>query len=166
MSASPSPTTPYEKVDAVKLLKNDPKVGPYVKKSLAQPCVAEEYPVEVTYASLTGGKSPDVIVNVMTCADSVGIGAYVFRRQGSGYENVYGNEQPSVSAGVNGSKLEVSQQTYDSDDKVCCPSGEDVLTYRWSDDRFTQQGRPSHTDYSKTTVKEAPGAADGTGPEG
>ncbi|MFJ9415437.1 hypothetical protein ACIRPT_14880 [Streptomyces sp. NPDC101227] len=166
-SPVPSPAGRYKKVDAVELLKHDPKVGTDVKKSLAKPCAADEYPVEVTYASLTGNKAPDVIINVMTCADSVGLGAYVFRKQSDGgYDNVYRNEQPSVSAGVNKGGLEVSVQTYDADDQVCCPSGEDVLTYRWSDDRFTPYGEKSHTDYSKTTVDDAPVPVDGTGSEG
>ncbi|MFG2139153.1 hypothetical protein [Streptomyces sp. NPDC048650] len=169
MSASPSPTSTggHKKVDAVELLKHDPKVGPDVKKSLAKPCAADEYPVEVTYASLTGAKSRDVVVNVMTCADSVGLGAYVFRKRGSGgYENVYANEQPTVYAAVDKRDLQVSVQTYDADDQVCCPSGEDVLTYRWSHDGFTRYGKKSHTDYSRTTVNDAPASADGTGPEG
>ncbi|MCL7496591.1 MULTISPECIES: hypothetical protein [Streptomyces] len=165
---SPAATARYKKVDAVKLLKDAPKVGPDVKRSLAKPCAADEYPVEVTYASLTGAKAPDVIVNVMTCADSVGIGAYVFRRhEGApdGYDTVYVNEQPSVYAGVNKGDLEVSKQTYATGDKVCCPSGEDVMSYRWADGRFKEHGRPYHTDYSKTTADGSP-PDDGTGTEG
>jgi hypothetical protein len=163
VSASPGPTssTGYHKVDAVALVKHDPKVGQDVKKSLAEPCAADEYPVEVTYASLTGGKSPDVIVNVMTCADSVGIGSYVYRKRAGaasgdndGYSNVFANEEPSVTAGVNKGELEISQQTYAPGDKVCCPSGEDVATYRWADDRFTEYAS-YHTDYSTTTGERA-----------
>lgn len=169
VSSSPSPasTAAYKKVDAVQLLKDDPKVGPMVKKSLYKPCAADEYPVEVTYASLTGSKSPDVIVNVMTCADSVGIGSYVYRKRSGakgGYDNVYTNEQPSVSAAVNKGELEISKQTYDTGDKVCCPSGEDVLPYRWEGGRFVEHDG-YHTDYSKTTVDGAT-PDDGTGSEG
>ncbi|MEW1656974.1 hypothetical protein [Streptomyces sp. NPDC093707] len=160
MSATPAPapSTHYKKVNAVRLLTGDPKVSADVKRAVAKPCAAHEYPIEVTYASLTGNKSPDVIVNVMTCADSVGLGAYVYReRSGSrgGYDNVYANEQPSVYAGVDKGELEVSKQTYEPGDKVCCPSGEDVMTYRWANDRFAEYDR-YHTDYSKTTVDEAP----------
>ncbi|MEU5214324.1 hypothetical protein [Streptomyces sp. NPDC020742] len=156
VSSSPSPTSTasYKKVDAVRLMKDDPKVSPDVKKSLYKPCAADEYPVEVTYASLTGSTSQDVIVNVMTCADSVGIGSYVYRRHSGardGYDNVYANEQPSVYAAVNKGELEISKQTYAPGDKVCCPSGEDVTTYRWTHGRFTSDDE-YHTDYSKTTV--------------
>ncbi|MFD8547611.1 hypothetical protein [Streptomyces sp. NPDC059649] len=167
----PSPTSSagYKKVDAVQLMRNDPKVGADVKKSLYKPCAADEYPVEVTYAPLTGGSSPDVIVNVMTCADSVGIGSYVYRRDSGakdGYDNVYANEQPSVSAAVNKGELEVSTQTYAAGDQVCCPSGEDVMKYRWVGGRFAQY-RQYHTDYSKTTVDSFPAPEDsGAGSEG
>lgn len=162
-SPSPSASVAYQKVDAVNLMKHDPKVGADVKKSLAKPCAADEYPVEVTYAKLTGGKDPDVVVNVMTCADSVGIGSYVYRRNGGGYDNVFANEQPSVYAGVNKGELEVSKQTYNSDDNLCCASGEDVMTYRWTGSRFVEYAR-YHTDYSKTGGTE-PAPADPTGPE-
>ncbi|MEE4424432.1 hypothetical protein V2J85_34700 [Streptomyces sp. DSM 41528] len=170
-SSAPSPTSSagYKKVDAVRLMRDDPRVGADVKKSLYKPCAADEYPVEVTYASLTGGSSPDVIVNVMTCADSVGIGSYVYRRDSGakdGYDNVYANEQPSVSAAVNKGELEVSKQTYAAGDKVCCPSGEDVTTYHWAGGRFTQSDQ-YHTDYSKTTVDSIPAPGDsGAGSEG
>ncbi|WP_242581600.1 hypothetical protein [Streptomyces sp. MST-110588] len=145
---SPSPSVTYRKVNAVELVRHDPKVGDEVKKSLAKPCAADEYPVEVTYASLTGGTVADVIVNVMTCADSVGIGSYVYRSNGDSYDNVFTNEKPSVSAGVSKGELEVSEQTYDTGDKVCCASGEDVMTYHWKGGRFVEYAR-HHTDYSK-----------------
>ncbi|MFE6742168.1 hypothetical protein [Streptomyces tubercidicus] len=167
--STPSPASPlkHKKVDAVQLLKDDPKVGAFVKKSLAKPCAADEYPVEVTYASLTGSTSPDVIVNVMTCADSVGIGSYVYRKHSGtklGYDNVYTNEQPSVSVAVNKGELEVSRQTYERKDKLCCPSGEDVTPLRWKDGRFIEHDG-YHTDYSKTTV-DGGTSGDGTGSEG
>ncbi len=160
VTSAPAPTsgTHYKKVNAVKLLTADPKVGADVKRAVAKPCAADEYPIEVTYASLTGNKAPDVIVNVMTCADSVGLGAYVYRERAgarNGYDNVYANEQPSVYAGVSKGELEVSKQTYAAADKVCCPSGEDVMTYHWANDHFTEYDR-YHTDYSKTTVGGTP----------
>ncbi|WP_368396381.1 hypothetical protein [Streptomyces sclerotialus] len=146
---SPSSSVGYKKVDARALLRADPKVGAEVKKTLAKPCTADEYPIDVTYAPLTGGKAPDVIVNVMTCADSVGIGSYVYRKDAKGYENVFSDEQPPVYAGVSKGELQVTRQTYDSDDAVCCPTGEDVLTYRWSKDHFREYVH-TYTDYSKT----------------
>ncbi|MEU9121188.1 hypothetical protein AB0C96_15265 [Streptomyces sp. NPDC048506] len=170
MSNSPSPTSTagFKKVDAVQLMRDDPKVGGDVKKSLYKPCAADEYPVQVTYASLTGNTAPDVIVNVMTCADSVGIGSYVYRKRSGardGYDNVYVNEQPSVTAGVNKGELEISKQTYASGDEVGFPSGEDVLTYHWTNDHFTQYDS-YHTDYSKITTDGGPSPTDGAASKG
>ncbi|WP_432001706.1 hypothetical protein [Streptomyces sioyaensis] len=159
---TPASTPRGQKVNAVQLLRGDPKVGAYVKKTLYKPCAADAYPVEVTYASLTGNSSPDIIVNVMTCADSVGIGSYVYRKRSGaqgGYDEVYGNEEPSVYAGINKGELEVSRQTYAARDKVCCPSGEDVISYRWKGGHFIQH-TSSHTDYNKATPD------DGTASEG
>lgn len=171
LSASPSPATTAgsKKVPGVKLLvkqlKDDPTVGAEVKKTLAKPCSGNEYPVDASPARLTGSGSPDVIVNVMTCADSTGIGAYVFRKRDSGdYATVYRNESPLVFAGDNDGELEVTQQTYDADDDVCCPSGEDVREYRWSKDRFTEYKR-FHRSYSKAT-DDSSAPPDGTDPEG
>ncbi|GAU68890.1 hypothetical protein SSP35_09_01340 [Streptomyces sp. NBRC 110611] len=162
---SPAPTAASgaTKADVVQLMRDDPKVGADVKKSLYKPCAADEYAVDVTYASLTGNEAPDVIVNVMTCADSVGIGSYVYRRSSAardGYDNVYANEQPSVHAGISKGELEISTQTYAPSDKVCCPSGENVILYRWAKDHFAEHEQ-YHTDYSKTTV--AGGTPDGDG---
>ncbi|MEU9113316.1 hypothetical protein AB0D04_16425 [Streptomyces sp. NPDC048483] len=172
LTASPAPrsTANHKKVDVVKLLKSSPEVGAEVKKSLAEPCSEDAYPVDWSHASLTGSTSTDIVVNVMACADSVGIGAYVFRERGGaddGYEIVYHNEQPTVSAGADEGELEVSTQTYDADDQVCCPSGEDVLRYRWSGPGhgFTPHGPKHHTDYSETTVDRTK-IDDGTATEG
>ncbi|MGI5470137.1 hypothetical protein [Streptomyces sp. CA-132043] len=148
-SPSPSSSVTYKKVDARALLRKDPKVGAEVKKTLAKPCTADEYPIDVTYAPLTGNKTADVIVNVMTCADSVGIGSYVYRKGAKGYENVFTNEEPPVYAAVSKGELEITKQTYKTDDAVCCPTGEDVMTYHWKNDRFREYAH-YYTDYSKT----------------
>ncbi len=154
---SPSSSVAYKKVDARALLRKDPKVGAGVKKSLAKPCTADEYPIDVTYAPLTGGKAADVIVNVMTCTDSVGIGSYVYRKSSKGYENVFTSEEPPVYAAVSKGELEITKQTYKTDDAVCCPSGEDVMTYHWTKNHFREYVR-YHTDYSKTGDSADPNA--------
>lgn len=151
VAASPPPSAApaYKKVDAVALVKNDSKAGSEVKRTLAKPCSANNYPIDVTYATLTKNSAPDVIVNVMTCADSVPIGAFVYRKNGKAYDNVYANEQQPVYAAVNKGELEVTKQTYDAADQVCCPSGEIVMSYRWADDHFYEYDRYL-TNYSKT----------------
>ncbi|BFO14140.1 hypothetical protein SHKM778_05280 [Streptomyces sp. KM77-8] len=80
-------------MDAVRLVKADPAVSPEVKRAL-QPCVADEYPVDVSYGDLTRGAVDDLVVNVLTCGDMVGVGTYVYREQGGAYVNVFSAEEP------------------------------------------------------------------------
>ncbi|WP_425443561.1 hypothetical protein [Streptomyces monashensis] len=147
-SPSASPSGTYKRVDAVTLVKDDPAVSTTVKSEL-KPCSGEEYPVDVTYGQLTGGSVDDVIVNVLTCADAVGIGSYVYRDEGGTYKNVFKTEESPVYAEVDQGLLTVTKQVYKKGDPISSPSGEDVITYDWTGGRFA--GRPPvHTDYGKT----------------
>lgn len=144
-SASPSKTP--QRVDAVKLVKDDPEVSDSVKSALTKPCVADEYPVDVSYGDLTGGATDDVVVNVMTCGDAVGIGSYVYREESGRYENVFKTEQPPVYAEIDRGDLVITQQLYKKGDPVEYPSSEDVITYGWTATHFTRVSR-THNDYS------------------
>ncbi|MEU9291051.1 hypothetical protein AB0D57_42155 [Streptomyces sp. NPDC048275] len=157
-SASPSPSKAPKRVDAVKLLEDDPEVSQSVKRAL-KPCVADEYPVDVSYGDLTGAASDDVVVNVMTCGDAVGIGSYVYREESGGYENVFKAEEPPVYAEIDRGDLVITQQLYKKGDPVSYPSSEEVITYSWSASRFTAESR-THTDYSN-----AVGGADSPAPD-
>ncbi|WP_217144374.1 hypothetical protein [Streptomyces sp. AC627_RSS907] len=161
VSSSPaaSPSKAPDRVDAVRLVKADPKVSPEVKREL-KPCVADEYPVDVSYGKLTGGSAEDVLVNVLTCDDAVGVGSYVYRRQAGAYQNVFKAEEPPVYAEIDRGDLVVTKQVYEKGDRVSSPSGDNVITYRWSSDRFTEEYR-THNDYSNS-VGETPAPA----PEG
>lgn len=127
-----------ESVNAVELLMADPMVSPRVKADL-RPCAKDSYPVDTSYAVLTGNNTPDVIVNVLTCGDAVGMGTYVYRGTGRTYENVFAVEEPAVYAAVDRGDLVVTKQVYAEDDPVAEPSGEEVSTYRWSAGRFTRK---------------------------
>ena len=143
--------TPAERVDGVLLLRRDPKVNEQVKKDL-KPCPGSEYPIDTSYGSLTDGPTPDVVVNLMTCGDSVGIGTYVYRqREGGAYENVFASEIPAVYGTIDRGDLVVTTQVYESKDAVAYPSGEEVVTYRWGDDRFTESDRV-HNDFNRTVT--------------
>ncbi|MEU9701063.1 hypothetical protein [Streptomyces sp. NPDC047981] len=147
---SPSPSSgqmPAERVDPIALLKADPKIGPRLKDDL-KPCVADAYPVDTSYGNLTGGTSPDVVVNVMTCGDAVGIGTFVYRENGDGYKNVFMVEDAAVYATIDRGDLVVTKQVYAKGDPVAYPSGEDVITYRWSGSKFSQHDWV-HNDYSR-----------------
>jgi hypothetical protein len=140
-------------LDVLDLLREDPKVGGSVKKAL-RPCSAEVWPVEVSYGRLTGGHAFDVLVNVSDCTEGMGVGAYVYRQSTNGqYVGVFAAEEPPVRAEADRDRLRVTQQVYADGDPVCCPSGQDVVTYEWRGDRFTAVGRE---------LRE-PGPAEGTG---
>ncbi|MFF7813014.1 hypothetical protein ACFZCF_14035 [Streptomyces sp. NPDC007945] len=151
------------RVDPVALLKGDPKIGARVKADL-KPCVADAYPVDASYGNLTDGSVPDVVVNVMTCGDAVGIGTYVYRGKSGGgtgadgYENVFMAEDAAVFGTIDRGDLIVTKQVYAEGDPVAYPSGEDIITYRWSGKRFAQHDWV-HNDYSRGVGE----GSDGTG---
>jgi hypothetical protein len=145
-SPSETVTTEPKRVDAVQLVKDDPEVSAEVKRDL-KPCVGDEYPVDVSYGNLTGKATTDVVVNVMTCGDAVGIGSYVYRLRDHKYVNVFKAEEPPVYAEIDRGDLVVTQQLYRKGDPLSYPSSEDVITYTWSKGVFTEESR-THNDYS------------------
>ncbi|MGP3686873.1 hypothetical protein ACTVZO_19555 [Streptomyces sp. IBSNAI002] len=150
-ASSPEPTAaasgkPLKKVDPVALLKADPKVSAEVKRDL-KPCTGKEYPVDVSYGKVTGSTVVDIVVNVLSCADALGRGSYVYRADGATYENVFSDEQPPVYAEIDRGDLVVTKQVYAKSDPLSYPSGEDVITYRWDGEKFTEQDRV-HSEYS------------------
>ena len=155
-SASASKAAP--RVDAVRLVRDDPKVSPAVKRGL-KPCVADEYPVDVSYGNLTGGSANDIVVNVLTCGDAVGVGSYVYREEGDGYESVFKAEEPPVNAEIDRGSLVITQQVYENGDSVAYPSGEEVIMYRWAANHFTEQSR-THNRYSKVDGGDTPAPAE------
>ncbi|MEV6261504.1 hypothetical protein AB0M42_12210 [Streptomyces sp. NPDC051784] len=151
MPSSPAATgtaRPAPRADAVTLVKNDPKVSKRLKDDL-KPCGGHEYPVDTSYGDVTGGARADVVVNVMNCGDSVGIGTYVYRQRPDGsYENVFAAEVPAVYGTIDRGDLVVTTQVYGSKDSVAYPSGEDVVTYHWSSGRFIETDRV-HNDFNR-----------------
>ncbi|WP_282703576.1 hypothetical protein [Streptomyces sp. CC219B] len=136
-----SPPSAYggrpDQADVVRIIKQDPQVSEKVKLAL-KPCVADDYPIDVSYGDLTGGASSDVVVNVVTCGDQIGVGSYVYREANGSYENVFATEESPVYAQIDRGDLLVSKQVYEKGDPVSRPSGENVITYRWTANRFTQ----------------------------
>jgi hypothetical protein len=136
-----------DRTDAVQLVKDDPEVSDEVKREL-KPCVGDDYPVDVSYGDLTGGAETDMVVNVLTCGDLVGVGSYVYRGTSGGYKNVFKAEEPPVYAEIDRGDLVVTKQVYERGDPVSSPSGENVITYRWvAAGRFAKE-YSWHNDYS------------------
>lgn len=152
-SPAPSPSDSYRRVDAVALVKHDPAVSATVKREL-KPCSGDDYPVDVSYGALTGGSVDDVVVNVLTCADAVGIGSYVYRDDNGAYKNVFKSEESPVYAEIEDGVLSVTKQFYRKGDPISSPSGEDVTPYRWTAGRFVQ-GKGVHRFYSNSVGGDA-----------
>lgn len=151
-------------VDAVDLLRKDPKVSARVKADL-RPCGRDAYPVDTSYGVLTGGSVPDVVVNVMTCGDAVGMGTYVYRGTGGSYENVFSVEEPAVYSAIDRGDLVVTKQVYAKADPVDDPSGEEIITYRWSAGKFAQQYWVRN-EYSRAVGEGEVVASEAPAPEG
>ncbi len=146
---SPEPTAPAEDVDSVALVQNDPKISSQIKSGL-KPCGGHEYPIDTSYGYVTHSDTPDVVINVSTCGDGVGLGSYVYRMENGQYVEIFGDEQPPVWLDIDKGDLQLTRQVYSKDDAVCCPSGEDEITYRWTGKGFAEISR-THSDYGKKT---------------
>jgi hypothetical protein len=98
--------------------------------------------VDATYGDLTGSGVPDVVVNVMTCGGAVGLGTYVYRERDEKYESVFAIEESAVHATIDRGELVVTEQVYaKGEEPMSYPSGENVVTYGWTDGRFAVRYR-------------------------
>ncbi|WP_407706023.1 hypothetical protein [Streptomyces yaizuensis] len=122
-------------VDAVELLRGDPKVAAWLTEDL-EPCTPEGYPIDVSYGFLTGGRDPDVVINVLTCTDTVGLASFVYRVNGERYENVYRTEEPASRAVIDRGDLLVTQEIPGGKDPDSGPAAVDRTTLRWDGTKF------------------------------
>ncbi|MFE7275747.1 hypothetical protein [Streptomyces sp. NPDC057623] len=157
-ASAPASAVP-DRTEAVRLVKADPVVSTEVKRDL-KPCVADEYPVDVSYGDLTGGPADDIVVNVLSCGDAVGIASYVYREQGGAYHNVFKTEEPPVYAEIDRGYLVVTKQVYAKDDALSNPSRENVLSYQWVSGGFVQRF-DTRTDYGNLGGGDESAAPDG-----
>ncbi|MFK4184969.1 hypothetical protein ACI2L4_13275 [Streptomyces sparsogenes] len=172
--SSPASTSRKQKVDAIALVKKDPKVSERLKANLKpcgkstataasgakNPSKSKGYPVDVAYGRLTGATASDLVINITTCTEGFGIGSYVYRKVGGAYENVFMDERPPVYADIAKGHLRVTKLIYTANDSVCCPSGEDVTTYRWAETR--RQFLVSDRKVTNANEDETPAPDDGT----
>jgi hypothetical protein len=136
------------------LVSSDANVSEKVRQGLA-PCADSHYPVVTDAGDLTAGDGPDLVVNVMTCQDDVGVGAYVYRRVGGKYENVFTDERPPVYVNVVGRRLEIIHEVYQVDDPDWAPAGQESAFYAWRADGFVQVTR-TYTDFGGETPAARP----------
>ncbi|WP_334313653.1 hypothetical protein [Streptomyces sp. HD] len=144
-AATPSASAAPDPTQAVRLVKADPGVSSEVKREL-KPCVSDDYPVDVSYGELTGASAEDIVVNVLSCGDQVGVASYVYREEDGEYHNVFKAEEPPVYAEIDRGYLVVTEQVYAKDDALSNPSSENVISYKWISGRFILKDR-TRTEY-------------------
>jgi hypothetical protein len=148
-SASPFSTTPSPsssdvdsgKVNVAELVRNDPRVG--FKGDVRRcPGSGHKYPLTAKYGHLTDSDRPDLLVNLSTCGDGMGLGVYVYEYKDGSYKNVFLEETPPVQGSIQDGILVVNRQVYTGSDAVCCPTGKSVTTFAWNGGWFSEV---SHT---------------------
>ncbi|MBL1085592.1 hypothetical protein JK359_27100 [Streptomyces actinomycinicus] len=157
-SPSPSASERYRQVDAVALLRSDPEVSTAVKAQL-KPCDGDNYKVDVKYGDLTGAAVDDVVINVVTCADWVGIASYVYRDEDGTFKNVFKSEDSPVYSEIDQGTLSVFRQYYEDGDPISSPSGDVLTPYTWKAGRFVA-GKPIRNEYSNASDEGAQTAPD------
>jgi hypothetical protein len=141
-------------VELAHLVRLDTSVSADVREDLT-PCVGDDYPMNTDSGYLTAGDGPDLVVNITTCGDGLGVAAYVYRMIGGKYENVFADERPPVYASVEDGRLEVIHEVYRTDDPVLYPTGAEQITYAWQGNRFAEIAR-SFSDFTAKDPSASP----------
>jgi hypothetical protein len=136
------------------MMRRDTGVGGEVREDLT-PCADNDYPLDTDAGNLTAGDGPDLVVNVTTCGEGLGIASYVYRMIAGKYQNVFADEKAPVYGSVHGGQLEVVHEVYDSDDPVAYPIGEESTTYTWRGNHFVEVAR-SYADLAAPSPSASP----------
>lgn len=136
------------------MLRRDTSVSADVREDLT-PCVGDDYPMDATPGWLTSGDGPDLVVNVTTCGDGLGVAAYVYRMINGKYQNVFTDERPPVYGAADGGRLQIIHEVYKTDDPVSYPTGQEQITYAWEGNRFKEVAR-SFSDFTSKTPSASP----------
>lgn len=137
------------------LIRRDTSVSPDIREDLT-PCAGDGYPMDTDSGNLTAGDGPDLVVNITTCGDGLGIAAYVYRMIGGKYQDVFADERPPVYGSVASGRLQIVHDVYkDDDDPVTYPTGEEAVTYAWRGNRFVEVAR-TYSDFNAKTPSASP----------
>jgi len=136
------------------MIRRDASVSEDIREDLT-PCAGDSYPLDTEAGNLTAGDGADLVVNVSTCGEGLGIATYVYRMLGGKYQNVFTDEHAPVYGSVDNGKLEIVHEAYDSDDPVSYPIGEEAMTYAWRGNRFVEVAR-SYSDLTAPSPSPSP----------
>jgi hypothetical protein len=136
------------------MVRKDTSVSADVREDLT-PCVGDDYPMDTDAGDLTAGDGPDLVVNVTTCGDGLGVAAYVYRMVKGKYQNVFADERPPVYGSIDNGRLEIIHEVYKTDDPVSYPTGEESITYVWRGNHFIETAR-AFSDFTAKTPSASP----------
>lgn len=136
------------------MVRRDASVSAEVREDLT-PCAGNDYPMDTDSGNLTAGDGPDLVVNITTCGDGLGIAAYVYRMIGGKYQDVFADERPPVYGSVTDGRLQIVHEVYRTDDPVTYPTGEESVTYAWRGNRFIEIAR-AYSDFNAKTPTASP----------
>jgi len=146
--ATGAPAIASDPAALASMVRRDASVSAEVREDLT-PCAGNGYPMDADSGDLTSGDGPDLVINITTCGDGLGIAAYVYRMIDGKYLDVFADERPPVYGSVADGRLQIVHEMYRTDDQLPYPTGEEAVTYVWRGDRFLEAART----YSDFTVK-------------
>ncbi|MEU6853891.1 hypothetical protein ABZ901_28675 [Actinacidiphila alni] len=149
-----APAIVADQVALATMVRKDASVSADVREDLT-PCAGAGYPMDTDSGNLTSGDGPDLVINVTTCGDGLGIAAYVYRMVDGKYQNVFADEQPPVYGSVDDGQLQIIHEVYRTDDPVSYPTGQESVTYAWRDQRFVEVAR-DFSDFGAQTPTASP----------
>jgi hypothetical protein len=148
-TTAPAPAIVRDPAALVTMVRKDTSVSADVREELT-PCSGDDYPLVTATGELTAGDGPDLVVNVTTCGDGLGMAAYVYRMVKGKYLNVFADERPPVYGSVEDGRLQIIHEVSRGDDPVSYPTGQVSATYTWQGDRFVEVAR-SFSDFGAKT---------------
>jgi hypothetical protein len=145
-STPPPPSGSAPSVDAVAVLRADPKVTAGIKGELTTPCLLDSsYPVSARYADVTLDGKPELLATVVTCEAKVpagwdyryNLGVYVYNLAVTPPAQLFAVEEPGADITPQPDfGLVVSHLRYKARDKSCCPSDSFDEAFKWTGSTF------------------------------
>jgi len=137
-STPPQPSNVTPSVDAIALLRADPKVSANIK-SLLTPCAIDRYPVDTRYVDVTEDGVLDLVIMVSTCDAKIpgfdprtNLAGYVYNLKSSPPTNILTSEQPWMDIETMDSDVYLEVYKFSARDRSCCPSETVATLYRWN----------------------------------
>lgn len=154
VAAPPEPVTSGSgrdspSVDEIRVLREDPGVGPRVRAAIARPCsngaFGGWYPVYTRYTTV-GGAGTVVTINVAGCKEDAvacagSLASFVYRLRKGRAERVFASAEAGSRVVSAESGLRLVRPVFASGDGDPCPGATRETPLRWDGTRFVEAGR-------------------------